>query len=340
MSKSTALPDLRTLAAFVSVCEAGSMALAAKRLGVSQSALSQSIKQLEQGCGIALFDRDVRPAQPTRAGRALLDQAGDLLAHARSVAEHLRGAARRDHAQIRLGCVDSFAATVGPALVQALSGSVRQLQLWSGLTPTLAAQLSGRELDLVICTDTPLDERRIARRTLFSEPLVLVLPRKAVPRGQLPRTLADLKALPARLGEQVPLVRYTARSVIGQQVDRFLRHVGLEAPRRFEFDATDALLSLVAAGLGWALSTPLCLWQSRAWLDQVQVLPLPPARLGRRDFYLLSHTREHDGLDDEIARVTRQVLAHDLLPALQKRMPALPDDLLFLGPVNTERMPT
>lgn len=326
------LPDLRALEAFVTVCEAGSMALAAQRLGVSQSAVSQSIQQLERGCGIALFDRDVRPAQPTRAGRALLDQAGDLLAHARSVAEHLRGAARQEHAQIRLGCVDSFAATVGPALVQALSGSVRQLQLWSGLTPTLAEQLRGRELDLVICTDTGLDDRRLTQRPLFAEPWVLVLPRKALPRGQAPRTLAELKTLPALLGDAVPLVRYTARSVIGQQVDRFLRHVGLEAPRRFEFDATDALLSLVAAGLGWAISTPLCLWQSRAWLDQVQVLPLPATRLGRRDFFLLSHARERDGLDDEIARVTRQVLAHDLLPALKKRMPALPDDLLVLEP--------
>lgn len=330
-----ALPDLRALEAFVTVCEAGSMALAARRLGVSQSAISQSIKQLEQGCGVALFDRDVRPAQPTRAGRALLEQAGDLLAHARSVAEHLRGAARQAHAQIRLGCVDSFAATVGPALVQALSGSVRQLQLWSGLTPTLAAQLRGRELDLVICTEHPIDDRRIVQRPLFSEPWVLVLPRKVLSRSQVPRTPADLKHLPTLLGEQVPLVRYTARSVIGQQVDRFLRHVGLEAPRRFEFDATDALLSLVAAGLGWAISTPLCLWQSRAWLDQVQVLPLPATRLGRRDFFLLSHAGERGGLDDEIVRLTHQVLTHDLLPALKKRMPALPDDLLLLDPDPT-----
>lgn len=328
----SALPDLRALEAFVAVCEAGSMALAARRLGVSQSAVSQTVKVLEQGCGVALFDRDVRPARPTRAGHALFEQAGELLAQARSVAEHLRGAARHAHAHIRLGCVDSFAATVGPALVQALSGSVRQLQLWSGLTPTLAAQLRDRELDLVICTDTPADDRRIVQRLLFSEPWVLVLPRKALPDAVAPRSIAELKALAAALGEQVPLVRYTARSVIGQQIERFLRHAGIDAPRRFEFDATDALLSLVAAGLGWALSTPLCLWQSRAWLDQVQVLPLPATRLGRRDFFLRSHAGEHGDLDDQVARVTRQVLAHDLLPALRQYMPALPGDLLLLDP--------
>ncbi len=319
-----ALPDLRALEAFVTVCESGSMALAAQRLGLSQSAVSQAIKGLEQGGGVSLFDRDVRPARPTRAGRVLLEQARDLLAHARAVADQLRGHARQEHAQLRLGCVDSFAATVGPALIQALSGSVQQMQLWSGLTPALAGQLQAREIDLAICTETALDSRRVVQRPLFSEALVLVLPRLAADRmPQAPRSVAELQSLPARLGD-MPLVRYTARSVIGQQIERFLRHVGLQPPRRFEFDATDALLSLVAAGMGWAISTPLCLWQSRAWLDQVQVLPLPSTRLGRRDFFLLSHANEWDGLDEEVIRVTRQVLANRTVPALRELMPALP----------------
>jgi DNA-binding transcriptional LysR family regulator len=326
-----ALPDLRALEAFVTVCEAGSMALAAQRLGLSQSAVSQAVKGLEQGCGLSLFDRDVRPARPTRAGRVLLEQARDLLAHARAVADQLRGSARREHAQLRLGCVDSFAATVGPALIQALSGSVQQMQLWSGLTPALAGQLQAREIDLAICTETSLDSRRVVQRPLFSEALVLVLPRRAADRvARAPESVAELQALPRQM-DDIPLVRYTARSVIGQQIERFLRHVGLQPPRRFEFDATDALLSLVAAGLGWAISTPLCLWQSRAWLDQVQVLPLPATRLGRRDFFLLSHADEWDGLDEEVIRVTRQVLQSGTLPALRKLMPALPEDTLVIS---------
>ena len=163
-----ALPDLHALAAFVTLCEAGSMAQAAQRLGVSQSAVSQLVKGLETTYGVQLLDRDVRPARPTRAGHILLDMADELLAHARSVAEHLRQRVRQDHAQIRLGCVDSFAATVGPALIRALSGSARELQLWSGLTPGLNAQLLARDLDLAICTEVPTDPR-LAQHLLFSE---------------------------------------------------------------------------------------------------------------------------------------------------------------------------
>lgn len=43
------LPDLQALHAFVTVCDAGTMGLAAQRLGMSQSAVSQAIKGLERG---------------------------------------------------------------------------------------------------------------------------------------------------------------------------------------------------------------------------------------------------------------------------------------------------
>jgi len=317
-----ALPDLHALEAFVAVCDAGSMALAAQRLGVSQSAISQLVKALETDCGTLLFDREVRPARPTQAGRALLDRAVALLEQARALVEQVRATARQDHAQIRLGCVDSFAATVGPALIRALAGSARQLQLWSGLTPGLAAQLQARELDLVICTETRIDDPRISQRLLFSEAFVAVFPRDVAP-ADAPE-LRDL----LRIAGELPLIRYSQRSVIGQQIDRLLRHARIDAPRRFEFDATDPMLSLVAAGLGWAISTPLCLWQSRQYLGDVSVVALPPTRLGQRDFHLLARDAEWAGLDEEVMRIARGVLRGETAPAIRHAMPALPPDAL------------
>jgi DNA-binding transcriptional LysR family regulator len=102
----------------------------------------------------------------------------------------------------------------------------------------------------------------------------------------------------------------------------------VQAPRCYEFDATDPLLSLVASGLGWALSTPLCLWQSRHHLDAVRVVPLPPARLGQRHFFLLSREGEWAGLDEEVARVTRDVIRRDTAPSIRKSLPALPEGVM------------
>lgn len=319
------MPDLHALETFIAVCESGSMALAAQRLGVSQSAVSQMIKVLEGSYGVQLLDREVRPARTTRAGNILLEMADGLLCDARNISDRLRQSVRQDHAQIRLGCVDSFAATVGPSLIRALSGSARELQLWSGLTPGLNAQLLARDLDLAVCTEVPADPR-VTQRVLFSEAWVAVLP-----RGLPYAPISEAREIRDQV-QSLPLIRYTPRSVIGQQVERFLRHLGVEMPQRFAFDATDPLLSVVAAGLGWAISTPLCLWQSRAWLDQVQVVALPPSRLGQREFHLLCRDAEWAQTADEIVRLTRTALERDLLPALRAAMPELAPDALLAQP--------
>ncbi|MFZ5528695.1 MAG: LysR family transcriptional regulator [Pseudomonadota bacterium] len=318
----TGLPDLRALETFVAVCDASSMALAADRLGLSQSAVSQSIKSLEEDLGLQLMDREVRPARPTPAGRVLHEVSAQLLSQARSAMDHVRASARHELAQIRLGCVDSFAATVGPQLIRAMAGKARQFQMWSGLTPTLAEQMQGRELDMVICTDAGVQDPRVTQRLLFSESWVAVFP-----KGHAMPPLASLKALTTAAGP-LPLIRYSQRSVIGQQIERYLRHIGVQAPRTYEFDATDPLLSLVASGLGWALTTPLCLWQSRQYLGDVQVLPLPAARLGQRHFFLLSREGEWADLDDEVVRVTREVIRLHTAPAIRQHLPALPASAL------------
>lgn len=316
------MPDLRALETFVTVCEANSMVLAAERLGLSQSAVSQAIKSLEEDLGLQLMDREVRPARPTHAGHVLHEVAARLLSQARAAMDQVRASARQELAQIRLGCVDSFAATVGPQLIRAMAGQARQIQMWSGLTPTLAGQMQARELDMVICTDAGVQDPRVVQRLLFSESWVAVYPKDhPVP------PLHTLQALSAAAGA-LPLIRYSQRSVIGQQIERYLRHVGVQAPRCYEFDATDPLLSLVASGLGWALSTPLCLWQSRQYLDAVQVIPLPPARLGQRQFFLLSREGEWAGLDDDVVRVTREVIRRDTAPAIRHCLSALPVSVL------------
>jgi DNA-binding transcriptional LysR family regulator len=319
---STDMPDLRALETFVAVCNANSMTLAAQRLGLSQSAVSQSISALEKYFGLQLMDRDVRPASPTHAGLVLHQVSAQLLSQARAAMDQVRSAARQELEQIRLGCVDSFAATVGPALIRAMSGKARQIQMWSGLTPTLVEQMRTRELDMVVCTDADVPSARVVQRLLFSEAWVAVYP-----KGHALPDVTSFKLLASASGS-LPLIRYSQRSVIGQQIERYLRHVGVQAPRSYEFDATDPLLSLVTSGLGWALTTPLCLWQSRHYLDAVQVVALPPARLGQRQFFLLSREGEWRGQDEEVARLAREVIRSDIAPAIHRCLPALPEGVL------------
>jgi DNA-binding transcriptional LysR family regulator len=64
-------------------------------------------------------------------------------------------------------------------------------------------------------------------------------------------------------------------------IERHLRRVGHTPLPSLEIDSADIVMAMVAAGLGWSITTPLCVLQGRAWLGQVAALPLPGPPLSR-----------------------------------------------------------
>jgi DNA-binding transcriptional LysR family regulator len=80
--------ELAELSAFATVAEERSFTRAASRLGISQSALSHSVRGLEKRCGIQLLARTTRSVSPTAAGTALLQELAPALERIeRAVAE-------------------------------------------------------------------------------------------------------------------------------------------------------------------------------------------------------------------------------------------------------------
>src|ERR1700738_3030389 len=72
--------ELRELSAFVAVVEEGGMSAAARRLHVSQSALSQTVSALERELGVMLLERTSTGVRPTEAGTTLFAEARAVLA--------------------------------------------------------------------------------------------------------------------------------------------------------------------------------------------------------------------------------------------------------------------
>lgn len=314
-------PDWELLASWVAVVEAGSISEAAKRLKISQAGVSQRVKAIESLLDTELLDRSTRPARPTSAGQRLFEHATAILQSADQMVEGVRNVTRAKRVVVRLGCVDSFAATVGPIIIRALTGTSQQIRLWSGITPTLDAQLDARQLDMAVTTSGVGLAPGVRRQKLFSEPYFVVLP-KDFPAERL-GSLTDLS-------RQLRFIRYSARSVIGQHVDTYLMGHTDSIERTCEFDATDPMLSLVAAGLGFAITTPLCLWQSRHFVPEIRVLPLSSfSRHGRpyevlsRTFYLSSRENELGKLPNEmhdlLCRAYEKQISHDIAKALGLR---------------------
>lgn len=312
-------PDWDLLNSWVAVVEAGSISDAADRLHISQAGVSQRIKALEGLLDTTLLDRGTRPARPTAAGQRLFEHAIVLLQGADQMVESVRNVTRAKRVVVRLGCVDSFAATIGPVIIKALSGSSHQIRLWSGITPALDAQLEARQLDVAVTTSDWTRTSGVCKRKLFMEPYFVVLPKSFE---------IDRFTTLAELSKHLQLIRYSARSVIGQHVDSYLAAHAENIERSCEFDATDPMLSLVAAGLGFAITTPLCVWQSRHYVTEIRVVPLTAfSRHGRpyaslsRSFYLSFRENELGQLPTDLYVMLRRVyerqISHDIAKAMQ-----------------------
>lgn len=301
------LSDLRALEIFVSVAESGSMTATARRLNMSQSGVSQVIRQLEQALGVALLDRSVRPTALTHPGHELHHRARRLLAAAADAAQAVRRAANVGEAKLRIGLVDSLAVNVGPALATRLRQAGGGCLLLSGQSLSHVDGLRRRELDLVITSDTSLVEQEgIAAEPLLAEPMVLVLPAD-YPHADdgLERIVADLE-----------LVAYSERAALSRQVALHLSRLRLQPRCNLAFDSTDSVFTMVGAGLGFAVTTPLCLLQGRERLRHVQIVPLP-GPVVKRHLSVGYHVGEFDVLAKEMVSVCRAALRADALPALQ-----------------------
>ncbi|NPT39638.1 LysR family transcriptional regulator [Paraburkholderia xenovorans] len=318
-------PDWDLLASWVAVVEAGSISDAASRLAISQAGVSQRIKALETILDTTLLDRATRPARSTAAGQRLFEHATVLLQGADQMVESVRNVTRAKRVVVRLGCVDSFAATIGPIIIKALAGTSHQIRLWSGITPTLDGQLEARQLDMAVTTTGLAQAPGIRRQKLFSEPYFVVLP-KSFEVDRL-TTLADLS-------RHLQLIRYSARSVIGQHVDAYLASNSENVDRTCEFDATDPMLSLVAAGLGFAITTPLCVWQSRHYVPELRVVPLSAfSRNGRphtalsRSFYLAFRENELGQLPADLYDLLRRAYERQVSRDIAKALALNPEDV-------------
>ncbi|MEK8025976.1 MAG: hypothetical protein RLY78_1285 [Pseudomonadota bacterium] len=291
-------PDWSLLSAWVAVVESESVSQAAHRLGLSQAAVSMRVKLLETKLDTVLLDRGTRPAKVTLAGQRLYETTTELLRNADELLETVRGISRARRSVVRIGCVDSLAATVGPVLYRALSSTTQQVRLWSGLTPSLVTQFGNRQLDVIVTTATAVDQTGVSHLPLFSEQYLLAVP-------------ANFDVSPASslsdLGGRLPLIRYSARSSIGEQVDRFLTQHGDHLERTCEFDTTDPMLSLVAAGIGFAITTPMCVWQSRHFVPQLRLLPLDVLRSRGRPYGHFGRTFFLSCREGELGRVPKEI---------------------------------
>jgi LysR family cyn operon transcriptional activator len=132
--------DFRQLRYFVALYEEGHMGRAAERLCLSQPALSQQVRQLEQAEEVELFRRLGRRLQPTLAAHTLYSHALPLLAGLEQAREALRGFRDAPPQRLAIGMLQTVNAGLVPALLERLREVQPQVQVQ-------ISELSGNEVE-------------------------------------------------------------------------------------------------------------------------------------------------------------------------------------------------
>lgn len=314
--------DTQALYAFVTIAESDSLTEAAKRLGITQPAVSQSLKQLEEQVGTQLVVRRTSPVRLTVAGHVLKQNADAILGELRRLNATVREAADKGLIQCRLGFVTSCAEVFGSKLIAALGHKTERITLRSGLTSAMVDAFLNREIDVLVTAETLSGVENLERFIVLRDPMLL-----AVSRQQIEEVGYSLESLASRK----PLIKFGREASIGKFSEVVLRRMQIHANVRYETDDTHTLMSFVRDGHGWAILTALCLAQVLHAMDGVDVLELGNSRHART-IQLIARKGEMGTIPGQIAALIKSIFDANILPKLQLNAPWMTEELFVSTP--------
>jgi DNA-binding transcriptional LysR family regulator len=261
--------ELRQLEHFVAVAEEGSFTQAARRVHLSQSALSISIRALEKDLGTRLFDRTSHEVVLSDAGRVLLPEARHVLSDVDAARNAVGDVGRGLRGLLRIGLMQALP-LVDLAEIMARYHQERPLveirpRAAAGGSAELAQALRNGDLDAAFVA-LPGTPSGLKLTVLGSDPIRLVCRPDHPLAGRTSVAIAELGDeefvdFPAGFG---------TRAFVEQEFGR----MGVEHRVIVEVPDLTTLVELVRAGLGLT-TLPLSLLPSRGRLAVVDLKPAP-----------------------------------------------------------------
>jgi DNA-binding transcriptional LysR family regulator len=305
--------EIGALKIFAAVSTSETLTQAAEQLGITQSAVSQTIKQLEIQTDTQLVITRSRPIKLTPSGQVLKDYAMQVIEDTQRMLSDVRMASKGGLIPLNVGMVDSFCDVAGLQFMQQLKPFTSRLALRTGLVSPLTQALLNRDLDLLITGD-PLDEHpQLQRYPLLRDPFVVLVPKKYSQRSDL-----NIEWL----AENLPFIQYNRQSRIGALTDLIARRMNIKLMTNYELDSTQTLLRFVQSGHGWAIVTGLCMVRYPDLLDDVSVIQLAKGNHARY-LTLLCRPDELGKLPQKSAEICRTLYSNEVVPQLEKIAPWL-----------------
>jgi DNA-binding transcriptional LysR family regulator len=299
---------LRALEVFLAVAKHGQMTRAGTAMGITQSAVSQHLNNLEELYATRLIDRAQRPMQLTLGGEALRHHASNILHRVDSINADINQIDQSHIPLLRIGLLPSLATLLTPVLIEQAKSRYRvpMISLYADLSNAHEQMIKSRQVDLLVTSQPFYDLDGLSRQLVLDEEFLLILPPNFDSFG------GDLE----RLARDIPMVRFSESVPAGLLVDRHLRRCNVSIEHFLDADRTTMIMAAVAAGQGFSILSPTLLLDGVIEGMSLKVLPLPIKPL-QRSILLVNREAELDQLPMHL----NQAITEKLQKALEQLDP-------------------
>ena len=282
--------DSRQLRAFVTLVKTGSFTVTAKQLFLSQSAISHSIKSLEDDVGCRLLDRVGKKVALTLAGEQLLQHANKVLLELEIARESLHQLGKWGRSRLRVGASNTACQYILPPVLRGLRKDFPQcsMAVSPGDVPQMLEMLERGQIDLAISME-PLGRTPFEFMPLFTDEMWFIM------EPQHPWAVSgrvDRVEIPKQ-----NYILYHRNSFTFRLVEEHFHNEGMVLNLFVELGSMEAIKELVKLGLGISIMAP---WIVREELraKTLVVLPLGKKKL-RRTWGILRRRGKRPSLAEE-----------------------------------------
>ncbi|OJW22764.1 MAG: hypothetical protein BGO51_23410 [Rhodospirillales bacterium 69-11] len=260
------LPTHRQLRTFLAAVETGGISAAARRLGLTQPAASQQVRELERCLGVRLLERVAGRVVPTAAGEAVLAPARRVAAALEDVIAASVAHRSAETGRLRFGTGATACIYRLPPVLAALRAGMPGLEvrIETGNSAAVCERVEQGVLDVGLVTLPAPGARRLTILPLQDDPLHALIPEALAP--------AEGGVTPAVLGA-MPLILYEPAGTTRTLIDAWFRAGGVEPQPRMQLDSIETIKVLVAGGLGASVMPGMAL---PGPVPQACIRPLDP----------------------------------------------------------------
>ncbi len=224
------------------------MTAAADKLFLTQPAVSQQIRALEDELGVAILVRGVRKVKATMQGQLLYDYAKRILYLTQQAESALKTISQEVVGSLRVGTINSIGLyLVSPIIGLLLKHNSRlKVKLVYGSFQQVADSMKNNEIDLAILPDSVLlasEEKNLGKSFLFKDEVMLV---NSARDTSVP-SLIDIEQI-----KQRPVVQFSEiYPSFKKELGKTLQDKNLTYDTTFEADNVGTLKRVIESGLGW-----------------------------------------------------------------------------------------